>query len=390
MSTLDFANSGSRVHAISFLDLPGEIRNRIYQFACNNWASVDPSGSLPALGRKYGSFFAAPFGLLRACRQTYHELAPQYYGIPSWKFDGPHQAREWIEIIGFRNAGFVRRIHLISSFLSSVGGEMDKMNEMLAWASVLDKVPALAQLTLDHDGGPDWSAFMCAADPDHKKYRGQALVEAVSRLKKLERFDYIGGRRLEAELLQSNFPNLTYLKVEKAPLAGHGRKRDCKLELPHLRYLQFGRSCRQLNALNHVSNWDTWALPENCARVKMADKQFCEEQWSNLIVDMFRPKTAYRYEMSMQFPQLEYLGVERGINFLELRTFPPRLKWLSIAFGSPVHKTFIHNYGHCDACWNFVNHTNANLIKSCSVDCADTEVALQAYLNSGIKVQFMI
>jgi hypothetical protein len=95
----------------SFLRLPGELRNRIYEGAlrCKVLIYVDRHArlrrrrSMPG----YNPLQCHNLNLFLVCRKLHQEAAPIFYSINNFALDGPNNLDDLCDHIGYRNAGYV-------------------------------------------------------------------------------------------------------------------------------------------------------------------------------------------------------------------------------------------------------------------------------------------
>jgi hypothetical protein len=94
---------------LTFLDLPAEVRNMIYQFVL-----VYSAGRLRQVDikkKETGPRSELAVGIIRASRQLHSEALPLFYGQNTFSFFNPTQLGEFLEKVGPARS-HIRHIHL--------------------------------------------------------------------------------------------------------------------------------------------------------------------------------------------------------------------------------------------------------------------------------------
>ena len=92
----------------TLLGLPAEIRNEIFKLALVSstplFASIRQRKRLP---------YPLPPNLARVSRQARHEAIPIYFGANTFRFEQPHQAGNWYELLSAHRGGPPQHIRKI-------------------------------------------------------------------------------------------------------------------------------------------------------------------------------------------------------------------------------------------------------------------------------------
>ncbi|KAI9838668.1 MAG: hypothetical protein M1819_004982 [Sarea resinae] len=162
--------------SISFLDLPRELRDKIYQH-------ISATETRPF----YPDSPCVPqplYPLLLTCRQISQEAATYLYGSVTFQLSAPHRSVFWLRSLGPANATHIRSLVLHASFLSSDIGPQGRAIAAAAWADVLRSVPQLRRLRLAHQSSTQsWNEIIFA--PGH-----DSLAAALASLNQLTHLSY--------------------------------------------------------------------------------------------------------------------------------------------------------------------------------------------------------
>jgi hypothetical protein len=158
----------TRTLPLSLLDLPAEVRLRIYHF-------LIPQGHRFCINRKWGALVfekesqsdprikplnGVSVALFRVHSTCYHEAVALLYSHNIFSFRVGKDAALWFKVIGRRNAGLIRYLHLHfqtylylrPSFFSSHSFKEDTKS----FSKIISQLSSIRSLTFD-DIGPHFS-----------------------------------------------------------------------------------------------------------------------------------------------------------------------------------------------------------------------------------------